>query len=137
MPQCLLPFVRVQAVGEIEPESLLNAAPRAGEVLEVDVGGFLSARFTAEAVESGDEVFERVADQMVGQLLVNRFGKGELLVGGFKVLRKDLKRVVHAAVGAASKHAVNGVAERTGVADDFGFELFFEFQVICLTISTT
>src|ERR1700677_754311 len=96
--ECLLPFVRAQAIGDIEPESLLYAAPRAGGVLEVDVGGFLSAHFTAEAVESGHEVFERVADQMDGQFLVNRFGKGEILVGEFKVLREDLKRVVHAAV---------------------------------------
>ena len=51
---------------------------------------------TSEAFESGDEVFERVADQMVGQFIVNRFGKGELLVVEFKVLPEDLKRVVHA-----------------------------------------
>jgi hypothetical protein len=77
---------------------------RAGEVLEVDVGGFLSAYFTAETVESGDGVFERVADQMVAQLFVNRLGKGELLVGEFEILGEDLKRVVYPTVGAPSKN---------------------------------
>jgi hypothetical protein len=34
----------------------------------------------AETVESREAVFKRVADQMVGQLLVDSFGKGEFIV---------------------------------------------------------
>ena len=119
----MLPFVRTQSIGEIKPEGVMYAAPRTGEVLEVYVGGFLPGHFAAETVENGDEVFKRVADQMVGQILVDRLGQGELLIGKFKIFGEALKRVVHATVGEPSKNTINDVAERTGVADDFGFEL--------------
>jgi hypothetical protein len=62
----LLPFSGGERIGKVETECFLHTPPRPSQVLEMNIGGFLPADLPGESVEGGDEVFKRIADQMIG-----------------------------------------------------------------------
>jgi hypothetical protein len=70
-----VPLVWRQAIGEVEAERLLDVATRPAQILERDVCRLLGAHLAAESVERRDDVLECIADKMVGQFLLDRFGE--------------------------------------------------------------
>src|SRR5581483_266540 len=121
----ILPLVRNEDISKIEREALLYSSPCATQVLKLDIRAFPLANLAAKSIKRGHNVFQGISDEMVREFSIHRIGESKFFSCQFQVLRQNLNRIVNPAVGTPSEHAVDGIAERTAVADDFGFELFF------------
>jgi hypothetical protein len=124
-PAHSLPVIRGEDIGKIERETFPDSSPCTNQILELDIGTFPYANLASEPVKSRRDIFQGISNEMLRQLFVHGLGQGKFLLGQLQVLGQDMNGIVNSAIGTPSEDPVNGVAERTVIADYFGFELFF------------
>src|SRR6266567_3609109 len=138
-PTGKLPIMRWYGGYQVDPEQFLHASPCSNEVLKSNIHGIRwicgsrcrhSANLPPEPIKGRHHVFERIPDQMLGNVALLRASEPQQLLRDLKVLAEDGEGVVRAAVRAECKRAINRINQSATVAHHISLKLPFAVGVV-------